>query len=44
MEIRVDTILYSKLSNENPKAGHIKGSRRPHLARGPQVPHPWFRL
>jgi len=34
MELRFDAILYSKLTNENPDAGHIKCSR------GPQVAHP----
>jgi len=33
MEIRVGEVLYSKLGNENPDAGHIK------CPRGPQVPH-----
>jgi len=39
MELRFDSILRSKLGNENSDAGHIKCSRGPHLARGPQVPH-----
>jgi len=42
MEIRVGEVLYSKLGNENPDAGHIKCPRGPHLARGPQVPHKWM--
>jgi len=41
MEHRFDAILYSNLGNENSDAGHIKCSRGVHLARGPQVPHPW---
>ena len=39
-EFRFDTMLCSLLGNENSNAGHIKCSRRPHLARGSQVPHP----
>jgi len=38
------TRWYHNLGNENYIAGHIKGSRRPHLARDLQVPHPWFRV
>jgi len=30
--LRVDTILYSELSNENSDAGHIKCSRVPQVA------------
>jgi len=41
MEHRFDAILYSNLGHENSDAGHIKCSRGVHLARGPQVPHPW---
>jgi len=33
-EFRFDVILYSKLGDENNDAGHIKCSRRSHLARG----------
>ena len=40
MELCFDAILYSKLGNGNSDAGHIKCSAGPHLARGPQVPHP----
>jgi len=43
MELRFDVILYSEWGDENSDAGHIKCSRGPHLARGPQVPHPWRR-
>ena len=42
MEFRFEAMLYSNLGKENSDAGHIKCSRRPHLARGPQVPHPWL--
>jgi len=38
MELRFDAMLYSNLGNQNSDAGHIKCSREPHLARGPQVP------
>jgi len=37
-----DAMLCSDLGNENFDVGHIKCSRRPHLAQGPQVPHPSF--
>jgi len=37
MELRFDAILYSKSSNENSDAGHIKCSR------GTQVRHPCYR-
>jgi len=40
MEPRFDAILYPNLGNENSDADHIKCSSGPHLARGPQVPHP----
>jgi len=41
MELHFNTILIlcSKLGNENSDAGHIKCSRRLHLAWGPQVPY-----
>jgi len=35
-----DVLWYSNLGNENFYVGQIKCSRGPHLARGPQVPHP----
>jgi len=38
MELRFDAIMHSKLGNENSDADHIKCSR------GPQVPHPCFKL
>jgi len=44
MELRFGVILYSKLGNENSDPCHIYCSRGPHLARGPQVPHPCFNL
>jgi len=52
MEIHVGIILYSELGNKNPDAGHIKCSRRLHLAHRPLFPHPcikqrkwvWIRL
>jgi len=34
-------MLYFKSGNEDSDAGHIKCSRGPHLAPGPQVSHPW---
>jgi len=40
MELRFDAMLYSNTGNENSDAGQIKCSHGPHLARGPQVPHP----
>ena len=40
MELCFDAMLYSNMGNKNSDAGHIKGSRWPHLARVPQVPHP----
>jgi len=40
MELRFDAVLCSKLADQNSDAGHIECSHRPHLARGPQVPHP----
>jgi len=42
MELRFEAMLYSNLGNENSDAGHAKCSRGLHLARGPQVPHPWY--
>jgi len=42
MELRFDTLLESKLGNENSDAGHIKCTRGLHLASGPQVRHPWI--
>jgi len=39
MEFHLDVLLCSNLGNQNYDAGHIKNSRGPHLARGPQVPH-----
>ena len=35
--------LYSNLGSKNSSAGRIKCSRGPHLARGPQVPHPCYK-
>jgi len=43
MELRFDATLYSNKGNGNSDAGHIKCSSGPHLASGPQVPHPWRR-
>ena len=40
MELRFNAMLYSNSGNENSDAGHIRCSRGPHLAHGPQVPHP----
>jgi len=40
VDIRFDAIFYSKLGNKNSDAGHIKCSRRPHLAHGPKILHP----
>jgi len=42
MELRFDAMLCFNLGNENSDAAHIKCSCGPHLARGPQVPHPWL--
>jgi len=39
MEFHFDAMLCSNLGNESYTAGHIKCSRGPHLACGPQVPH-----
>jgi len=36
-------MFYSNLGSENSDTGHIKCSRGPHLARGPQVLHPWYK-
>jgi len=33
----------SNLGNEKLVSGHVKGSRGPNLAQGPQVSHPWLR-
>ena len=33
-------IVYFKLGDEDSDVGHIKCSLGPHLAHGPQVPHP----
>jgi len=41
MILRFEAMLYSNLGKKNSDAGHIKCSSGPHLARGPQVPHPW---
>jgi len=41
MEIRIDTILYTKLGNENSYADHIICSRGPHLSRRHWDLHPW---
>jgi len=41
IELRFDAILHYKSGKENSDAGHIKCSRGPHLARGPQVPYPY---
>ena len=38
IELCFDAILYSKVGNETSHAGHIK------CPRGPQVPHPCFKL
>jgi len=43
MELRFDMIVYSKLCNKNPAAGHIKCSHGPRLARGSLVPHSCFK-
>ena len=40
VELRFDAMLCSNLGNESSDVDHIKCSREPHLARGPQVPHP----
>jgi len=39
MELRFDTILFSKSGNENSDAGRVKCLRGPHLARRAQIPH-----
>jgi len=38
----VDVMLCSNVGNAIFDKGYIKCSRGPHLARMPQVPHPWF--
>jgi len=43
MELRFDVMLNSNIGNENSNAGHIKCSRRPHLARAAQVSHSWYK-
>jgi len=40
MKFRFGAILYSNSGKENSDPGQTKCSYGPHLARGPQVPHP----
>jgi len=43
VELHFDVILCYKLGNKNSDVDHIKCSRGPHLARGMQIPHPYFK-
>jgi len=37
-------MLCSNLGNKNSEAGRINCPHGPHLASGPQVPHPWSKI
>jgi len=44
MEFHFGAMLCSNLGNKNSEAGRINCPHGPHLASGPQVPHPWSKI